>query len=567
MSQKKTPKQPPKRLTLKMVNAALAAENIKAELIQGEGYLYFIGDDMDLAKGTSVSVARLNHLPLDRWLEEARSFKIESQSRAAPPEEKARLKRKFASKEASITTEDPSDTNAVEIKSGRKPVLRDAIEQFIRDLASLSGSKIEARCTAEMQSIAHLRASTRKGYIARYRKAVSDAYGSSHPALSYLTSAGLREEIANEPPKGSVPVILSQSSHLMVADSTKPPSRKMALEAFSTALTSAMAAADPAQAISALWTNEFASTAHLADTTRKLYVSKYYRPAAKAVLGEDSPYLPLIALPADMMDAINRDYRERVISQNRELIHVEHWQSMVERARKIVASVRDRRSLSREQAVEVAAALLLLTGRRPYEIVCCGSLSPASLPGAASGARSKWSVLFSGQSKTRGRDGTNFETAYEIPVLAPANDLLIAFQKLRASPDGEEWTTLTNDEFSSLTNSRGQENILPIRSVATDIFGALWPENDMAFNRRTDRNEVRIKSLRPLYAEIAYKFFASPSVSKNSFFATILGHTSKDLETSLSYFDYYLEENDGNKANTGVNKLKDRIEKRYSEIG
>ena len=61
-------------LTLKTVNAAIAAKGIAAELVQGEGYLYFVGDAVDGAYTTSVAVCRLNHLTLDQWLAELKKI-------------------------------------------------------------------------------------------------------------------------------------------------------------------------------------------------------------------------------------------------------------------------------------------------------------------------------------------------------------------------------------------------------------------------------------------------------------------------------------------------------------
>lgn len=55
-------------LTIKGVNKAIAARGIKAEICQGDGYLYFFGDDVELAYSTSVAVCRLNHLTLERWM-------------------------------------------------------------------------------------------------------------------------------------------------------------------------------------------------------------------------------------------------------------------------------------------------------------------------------------------------------------------------------------------------------------------------------------------------------------------------------------------------------------------
>lgn len=52
------------------INKALAAKGIKAELIKGEGYFYFIGDDVD-CNVDGVYVFSLNELTLDRWIDEA----------------------------------------------------------------------------------------------------------------------------------------------------------------------------------------------------------------------------------------------------------------------------------------------------------------------------------------------------------------------------------------------------------------------------------------------------------------------------------------------------------------
>lgn len=61
-------------LTIKAVNKAIAARGIKAEIVQGDGYLWFFGADVELAHTTSVSVCRLNHLTLERWMLELDDF-------------------------------------------------------------------------------------------------------------------------------------------------------------------------------------------------------------------------------------------------------------------------------------------------------------------------------------------------------------------------------------------------------------------------------------------------------------------------------------------------------------
>ena len=68
-----------KRLTMKSANKAIAARGIKAELVKGDcGYFYFVGDDVEYANTTSVSVYQLNHLTLDQWMADLDSFVADS---------------------------------------------------------------------------------------------------------------------------------------------------------------------------------------------------------------------------------------------------------------------------------------------------------------------------------------------------------------------------------------------------------------------------------------------------------------------------------------------------------
>jgi hypothetical protein len=70
-----------KRLTLKAVNAALAARGIKERLVQGYGYLYFIEGEASSWYSSSVPVCRLNHLPrIEQWLEAHRALATDRQN-------------------------------------------------------------------------------------------------------------------------------------------------------------------------------------------------------------------------------------------------------------------------------------------------------------------------------------------------------------------------------------------------------------------------------------------------------------------------------------------------------
>lgn len=61
------------RLTLKKVNAELKKLYKDVELVQGKGYLYFIGEDVKYVKEQSVGgVYKLNDQTLEAWLRDAK---------------------------------------------------------------------------------------------------------------------------------------------------------------------------------------------------------------------------------------------------------------------------------------------------------------------------------------------------------------------------------------------------------------------------------------------------------------------------------------------------------------
>lgn len=62
-------------ITLKKVNEALKQLGESAELVRGEGYFYFEGEDTLLMQQTGVYVYRLNELTLDQWISEYNKLK------------------------------------------------------------------------------------------------------------------------------------------------------------------------------------------------------------------------------------------------------------------------------------------------------------------------------------------------------------------------------------------------------------------------------------------------------------------------------------------------------------
>lgn len=415
---------------------------------------------------------------------------------------------------------------------GRHPVLRQSIARFVADVGALPADAIGDRWKAEAEvNLRGRTPSTRKSYVMQYRAALTDALGPRHPALGIVSARGLFAEIngvkreALTLPIGSgsdAPVGAGTRGAVPGPSGTRPVGRPSVLrDAVASFVERLRGASTPAQ-IGALWDEELAKHDGKADRTLKLYVAQYYRPAIRGAFGDDHPALSLVRTPDGLIDRVRTDDKARVAESHRRLVEVPNWREIVTRGARLL--------LSREP-LSLAVGLLCVTGRRPYEIFCTGRFAPAPVPGGPTRAASRWTVMFAGQAKTKGRPGTR-QDAYEIPVLAEARVVLAAFAALRASPEGQEWADLDNQGFSRLTTGVGTDLRIPLAEAVADAFGGLWPVED----RLTPR------SLRPLYAEIAYRHFSPATVSKNSFFSAALGHTMKDLETSLSYMDYHLSD-------------------------
>lgn len=447
---------------------------------------------------------------------------------------------------------------------GRQPRHQAAIASFIEAIAGLSGKRLADCCTKKLAELmdSPLKPATIKGYIRDYRAAITNAYGSTHPALNVLNFHGLNAKItaAAELQAATQQQVVQEQGN--AADdavmTTKPPSRRNAVMTFIDKIRG-----KSIPKITKLWENEYNSLENLTDGTKKTVISQYYRKYIKDTLGENHPALEIVRLPIEVSDAISAGYRAKVVEKNKELKKIENWRTMVDAATNFLTSLINRKhksTINHDTAEKIGTALLLLTGRRPYEIFCTGVFTPAPLPGGARNAFSKWSVLFSGQAKTKMRPGSNYGETFEIPVLAPAKLILAAADLYKNSSLGEKAHGLSNNDFSTLCRARGtaqdNENGINLLKQVEDFFGKYWIAD----------SHVTPRDLRPLYAEIAYKFFAQKTISKNSFFSSILGHTSKDIETSLSYMQFYLADDDHKTAELSLKKAHDRTIDRLNSL-
>jgi len=342
----------------------------------------------------------------------------------------------------------------------------------------------------ELRHNQHLSPTSLATYVSKYRTAVSKKFGADSRILDYVKAPSAKARNAEK---------------LEAAEQRKPPSTTPGanIPAFVKDI-----AGMSKTAIAAAWITELDVYSERTPGTRKLYVSRY-RTAILAEYGPKHPAMDVVRLPDSESAAIRAQYDASVVHENKNLVLIQHWERIVDRAMSMLDG----------DPFQQANALMLLTGRRTHEVFVTGKLTLGKSPW-----RSR-TGLFTGQAKTRGAEGTMADTVFPIPLLGKASDIVEAWNSLRASGKGREWSHFTNRDVNNRLTRPGN-------ATAVREFSAYWP-NDA---------ELTMARLRALYAEIAYmKYGQKKPISKPAFFAQILGHKPDDLRTSLSYFDYYLQ--------------------------
>ncbi len=223
-----------------------------------------------------------------------------------------------------------------------------------------------------------------------------------------------------------------------------------------------------------------------------------YRKAIQEAFG-DHIAIDHFRLTDAEMDEFREDYRVKVSDDHTNLRAIDD-EALVAIATEIAEAAETC------DTMELAGALLLLTGRRPVEVLKTGVF--LSTP-----ARNH--VMFGGQAKRREleTDAAN----YAIPVLAPPAIVLAAVKALRRR---EITTNLTNQGVN------GRFSKYLGRAVARRFF-------DKA------KTPLQPIELRKVYATISYAWYCPQTVSMNAHFAQVLGHSPLDLFTALSYVQFY----------------------------
>ncbi len=241
------------------------------------------------------------------------------------------------------------------------------------------------------------------------------------------------------------------------------------------------------------------------------------RNAIKRQLGEDHLALDCLNFTVAEWTTINSPIEEQVARRNEHVVLLQNPDAIVTQAVRLLEC--------REWA-EVAAGLVVLTGRRSSEILGTAEFQP----------KSQWSVMFTGALKRRGESQ---RLSFEIPTLTTAERVVKALGKLRQMCPAEGLTA-------------GQINQKYAQAVATACdrhFCDLAPNRD-------GRDNLFSHLFRSVYGAIATLWYAPPTVDANEYKAAIQGHYAildaadgtlkRSLAASRHYNDYKIGDLGGN---------------------
>lgn len=407
-------------------------------------------------------------------------------------------------------------------KKTKQPVLAEKIAEFIAALEDAANQKTEfdhdtvSKLWDDEMRYHFDNGRTEKTiilYVAKYREAIRAAFGPKSVALSICNTKKLKNRLASYIKGGeysqtgtaeSIEQRIERAEDNIVG---RKPTLLLQISLFIESLNGI----DDEGSMRALWAREIKNFEGKAQTTVISYITKY-RNAIKEAFGAEHPMLRIAAGDPAMYEDSRKRKMETIAKKNGALITFDNWQE-------VITLCTD--CLRTNDPLLIGIGLMGVTGRRPFEVFTQAKFSQARYGKGIS----KWSVLFSGQAKTKERVGTKFGVTYEIPALAPAELVLDAYKRLRKSSDGKYWHKMSLEGFTA-------DSRIPLRNEVKKLFGHLWPREEMP----------KPYGLRHLYAEVAYTKFAPKTVSKNSYYAAILGHNNNDLETSLSYMTYCLPE-------------------------
>ena len=272
------------------------------------------------------------------------------------------------------------------------------------------------------------------------------------------------------------------------------------------------------------------------DNTRAAYMTKYRR--AIALMSTDRPF------PDSVMyeqETANGPIRQHIALKWMNYSSEFHQQRQAPTQAKAKAQRRQRvafepqpvidaavAALSSSSTWEVAAAIILLTGRRPTEILKSGDFTQVGA----------YQLEFSGQLKSR-----NKTTTFPIYCLERSHRLIDAFTRFRRIASVRELQAAENAAVDSRMNATVNRAVRTVFSE--DILPAPLGESQLS-----------AKNLRAAYVNIAYHLFGNPETSIGSFAEDFLGH--QNAGSAASYEDYYCVDSKGQPLSIGL--LKDELQ-------
>lgn len=444
-------------------------------------------------------------------------------------------------------------------KTGRRPVVKDAISTFVANLTADADDYADL-WEKEWQTFADKSVSTRNIYASRYRNAIREAYGDNHPALHFVKVLDRSDDpLRTAETRGAGGRKATRADSIEIFGTAAQTLKEAQTQALADGRTEKQAESIYKRGLSKIWKSELDEMLQTLKSNTVLTTTAAYRNELRKRGLDDDLTLSIVRPPEDAQRARSIQYRDAIVEQHRDLVPIPYWREILDQAKELIPATdaswstleqearKAASELSRAKAVEIGIALGILTGRRPFEIFCQGVFAPLPLmadPTTTETTRGRgyetWRVLFSGQAKTRGNDGTQFDQSFPIPVLTKARDVIFAWMVLRYSESGQVWREMSSDEFKAdLLRAPNPKCILP--AIRDEILTKFWPAIEPEDTPNViEAKKIKAHNVRALYAEIADQFFRPKSRTKAAFFAEALGHTEKDIETASSYMKYYL---------------------------
>ena len=235
------------------------------------------------------------------------------------------------------------------------------------------------------------------------------------------------------------------------------------------------------------------------------------------VIDPQHPALDVVKFDKSTWVEINNSSSDRIAERDTKFIS--DPEAIANKAKELIASL---------DWSEVAAGLVVLTGRRSSEVIKTAKFS----------YKTKFSVIFSGSLKRRSEP---IDVVFEIPTLCEAQLVIDAIANLRR---------YLGDEVEELS----------VRQVSGRYSRAVAKKCDEHFAdlvpRRAGEDNLYSHLFRAVYATIASHWYCPPTVPEMEYRAAIQGHYQileeknpvlrRSLEAGRHYYDYKISDGSGN---------------------